>query len=777
MRRPSKILITQCLQADFVQPLTRYEALPNLLHVGYAEALRLMGEDPATGPVQKLMDWAYAQPEEALAIVHVRDRHDASDPRQTAHLRHFGPHCLAGTPGAAPAYRVPPAHARRAVTEVASLTLNDFHGTDLAEALAPYAGREIAVGLVGVWTEAKITYLAYELTTRYPEFTVATCSPLTASSSLSNHFLALSQLEKLLGVRVFASLGEFFRFLGADAAPLPAPAAQGAGARLDVHVHGAATIDPASDALIRYLFRDCKRLDLRVLDGGFSGNLVLGTDSVDQGGHRQAPHVLKIGAHEPIARERQAFERVEAILGNAAPRIVEFADYGDRGAIKYRYASMGGGGATSLQKLYMRGTPLATIGKLLRELFQEQLGRFYAAAQLEPLDLLEYYGFKPGMAARVRASAEKVAGQAFPERGPVRLFGRELPSLVDFYRDALEAPELRAKTAGSHYVAYVHGDLNGANVIVDAHDNVWIIDFFHTHRGHVLKDLIKLENDLLYIFCQLREPTELADAFALSEALLAVEDLGAPPPIALDALRSPEVRRAAETVLALRSLYGPLVQADRDPLQVFVGQLRYAVHTLSFDESSALQKQWALYTASLLGDRVAERFKGAFRLRIDWLPNGSSAGAGALGLTLLPGRRDRGRDLAVDVAAIRAAGVTDVVVLATDAELTHYGVGDLLDAYARAGLATLHAPILDGKVPPVETMRALVADVAGRVRDGKKVLVHCVGGLGRAGTVAACWLRSQGVDAEAAIRAVRAARSQRAVETAAQADMIRAFAG
>ena len=32
-------------------------------------------------------------------------------------------------------------------------------------------------------------------------------------------------------------------------------------------------------------------------------------------------------------------------------------------------------------------------------------------------------------------------------------------------------------------MAWVHGDLNGANIILDAQGNVWLIDFFHTGPG------------------------------------------------------------------------------------------------------------------------------------------------------------------------------------------------------------------------------------------------------------------------------------------------------
>lgn len=40
------LLITQCLQKDFVAPLGEGDPLPNLLHVGFEESRRLLGEEP-----------------------------------------------------------------------------------------------------------------------------------------------------------------------------------------------------------------------------------------------------------------------------------------------------------------------------------------------------------------------------------------------------------------------------------------------------------------------------------------------------------------------------------------------------------------------------------------------------------------------------------------------------------------------------------------------------------------------------------------------------------
>ena len=44
------LLITQCLQNDFVQPIQKHESIPNKLHIGHREAERLVGENIQEGP-------------------------------------------------------------------------------------------------------------------------------------------------------------------------------------------------------------------------------------------------------------------------------------------------------------------------------------------------------------------------------------------------------------------------------------------------------------------------------------------------------------------------------------------------------------------------------------------------------------------------------------------------------------------------------------------------------------------------------------------------------
>lgn len=697
------ILITQCLQNDFVKPIRRFEPMPNLLHVGFEEARRLMGSDPDSGPVARVMRWAQERPDEELLLIHLRDGHDPADPRQRAHLEHYGPHCLTGTEGAEFAFGVE-APSGRVIPVVDSPNLNDFQGTGLSDLLAPFAGTRTRVGFVGVWTEAKVTFLAYELCTRYPEFELSTCSALTASSSRAKHFYALDQLEKLLGVRVFSSVGEFVDYLGGDS---------------DVELftydeaHPTLVADEGGELsegdgkLIRYLFSDCREVRLKMLTGGFSGNVVLGTESIDQEGHVQVPHVVKIGPQELIGKERAAFERIESVLGNSAPRIADFADSGDRGAIKYRYASMGGGISTTFQRAYQGGMATAEIERVLRTVFEEQLGRLFAGAQRQRCDLLDYYEFDAKWAPSVRAKVVELVGQAGDE-DVVRLTDAvSVPNVCRFYEEDLVT--LPRNPGNSSWFATIHGDLNGANIILDAHGNTWLIDFFHAHRGHVLKDLVKLENDLLFIFCPIPDRATFDEAQGITDALVWVEDLSAELPEATElGLKSAELIRAWETLRLLRSFYRPLIRFDRDPLQVFIAALRYAVHTLSFDESTEWQRKWALAMAGRLAGEVARRRAGAIPLRIDWL-DAIHTGPGRLGITILPGRRDYERDLDADLQVLQQEGVTHIACFASSAELHRYGVSDLLDAYRMSGFRVLHVPMVDQKVCSAEAMREVVS--------------------------------------------------------------------
>ncbi len=778
MAPPKTVLITECLQRDFVDPIGPYDPLPNQLHVGHSEALRLLGEDPSVGPLAQLMDWAQALPPGEIEIVHVRDWHDPTDPAQRDHLETFGAHCLRGTPGARLVLGIDDTAEDRSNQHVVdSLTLNDFEGTGLLPLLAGWSersGGDLRVGVVGVWTEAKVSFLLYELKTRLGIDRLATCSALTASASRAQHFNALGQLDRLLGVDCFDSVAGFADWLRPGAS-LPLPSVpRGPGPR--VELEGGALLDATDRAIIAHLFRESATLRLLPLGGGFSGASVFRTSSTDAFGHVQAPAVVKIGPNRAIAQERVAFEQVEEVLGNNAPRVQGFVDLGDRAGLRYSYAAMGRAGVRTLKDLFEDGEPVELLEQVIGSAFDEVLGPLYAASRYERLPILAAYEFSSRWAPDVR---DRVAA-LLPGAGPGTLDaatlelpgGVTVPNVCRFYDDFLAVGPL--PDSDSHYVSFVHGDLNASNILMDERRNVWVIDFFHTAPGHVLKDLAKLENDLLYILTPV-SGGRLGEALALTRALLAVEDLQAPLPGPPPGLRSPPFLRAWRILQLLRAVAGRLCREDRHPLQLQVALLRYAVHTLGFEESTDTQRLWALAAAGLLSERIRTTIRADQALRVDWLDLAGD-GPGRLGITVCPGRRDRQRDLDSDLATLVDGGVSRLLCILPDTELDWAGVGDLSGRARALGLDLLQVPVPDQGVPGIGTARELVRWCEEGVAAGERVVVFCMGGLGRSGTIAACFLVDRGLTPPEAISAVRRSRGPRAVETRAQEEFVAAYA-
>ena len=770
------VLITQCLQRDFVNPIGPYDPLPNLLHVGYGEAARLLGPEPSAGPMAQLIDWARSLPPAAIDLIHIRDWHDPDDPAQREHLERFGAHCLQGTSGARLVLGMDEG-AMAAANEwiVDSLTLNDLEGTDLARQLGrirqAHGDERLRAGVVGVWTEAKVSFLLYDLKTRLGIDELATCSALTASASRAQHFNALAQLEKILGVRCFDSPAEFADWLrpGAELALPHHP--PGFEPRIEgVNVGSALSL--TDRAIVAHLFRDSMQVDLLPISGGYSGALVWRATSQDALGHRQAPAVVKLGPNRIIAQERAAFEQVEEVLGNNAPRVRGFVNLGDRAGLKYAYAAMGHGQVRTLQAMFAAEAATRRMISVVRSVFEDVLGPLYAAARYERMPLFEHYQFSPRLGPTVRNSVAALTGDS-DQKMLDFAGGVSLPNVAEFYEEFLAHHPLPANDY--HYVAYVHGDLNAANILVNTHYNVWVIDFLQTGPGHVLKDLAKFENDLLYLLTPIEDVSQLLESLAITRALRSVTDLHAELPDAPEEARSPQFVRAWKVLQVLRRIGGQLCREDRHPLQLQVALLRYAVHTLSFPEASALQRQSALAAACSLGEQITRTVDAELALRVDWIES-DLIGPGRLGITLCPGRRDRSRDLGGDLTQLRSQGATRLLCLLTDSELSWAGVPDLGPRAQTAGLTYRRFPVPNQGTPDRADAIELVQWCREATKRGEAVVVTSMAGLGRSGTVAACSLVAAGMSPDAAIAAVRTARGPRALETFAQEGFVHAFA-
>lgn len=167
-------------------------------------------------------------------------------------------------------------------------------------------------------------------------------------------------------------------------------------------------------------------------------------------------------------------------------------------------------------------------------------------------------------------------------------------------------------------------------------------------------------------------------------------------------------------------------------------------------------------------------------IEVAWLPLDLP---GKIGVTFAPGKRSSSlygtpwdRDLDADLNRLAGLYRVDLLMpLVEDFELNDLKIPNLQEEAERRGMVVWRLPIPDGGTPSVEGARQVARLALSFARAGRRVMIHCRGGLGRAGTLACCCLVTLGRSPAEAIRLVRSVRPG-AVENAGQEQFVETFA-
>ena len=156
-----------------------------------------------------------------------------------------------------------------------------------------------------------------------------------------------------------------------------------------------------------------------------------------------------------------------------------------------------------------------------------------------------------------------------------------------------------------------------------------------------------------------------------------------------------------------------------------------------------------------------------------------------IGMSICPGKVDAfaysgpcHRNLDEDLDTIAQWGANRVITLLEPEELSYLQVEKLGDEVRKRGMIWHHWPVIDGsalrvrqaaksKDPWAKECELFLEDLD----MGKKLFIHCRGGLGRTGSLAARLLIERGLTPEAAIAEVRVARPG-AIETLEQEEYL-----
>jgi Predicted protein-tyrosine phosphatase len=118
-----------------------------------------------------------------------------------------------------------------------------------------------------------------------------------------------------------------------------------------------------------------------------------------------------------------------------------------------------------------------------------------------------------------------------------------------------------------------------------------------------------------------------------------------------------------------------------------------------------------------------------------------------------------------DLDFIKDQKISAVVCLVEDDELeiqdkeNNIGIKAYENLLKERGIELLHSPIKNYNAPTIEQVEFILNWIYQKLREGKRVMVHCRGGQGRTGTIIASYLMHEyGYTAEEAINFVRSLR-------------------
>jgi hypothetical protein len=341
------------------------------------------------------------------------------------------------------------------------------------------------------------------------------------------------------------------------------------------------------------MFRGADSLVIRDLPAGQSGAGVLRVEPYYAAG-AGTPVIVKFGKKDKIREERDNYRQyVEQFVGSYSSTQLRHALGRVMGAVSYQLIGTELSAVVSFADYYRQHSAEEACNAL-DHLFSSTCGRWYDNREgiRRSRDFLKLY--QTGLHTDwdevwhgATAAGVDLAGQQI-----------EFPGLAGRFIN----PKLWLAANAEHahiasWQATTHGDMNEHNILVTAQGDCWLIDFYRTGPGHILRDVAELETALKF---RLAEIDDLGDYQRFEKRLLDQVKLNEP--IEVGARNS--FCKPLTVVCYLRKLADPMAGATNEMMEYYWGLL---LTTLNLLRLEAYRPHWrrALLSAALLCERLA----------------------------------------------------------------------------------------------------------------------------------------------------------------------------
>lgn len=136
----------------------------------------------------------------------------------------------------------------------------------------------------------------------------------------------------------------------------------------------------------------------------------------------------------------------------------------------------------------------------------------------------------------------------------------------------------------------------------------------------------------------------------------------------------------------------------------------------------------------------------------------------------LPGKVN----LEEDIELMKSMNISVVVTLVSNEELQQKNLPHFFETLEKNNLEVFHSPIEDYSTPSIEQTDSILNFIQTCIDNKKNVLIHCMGGYGRSGTIMGCFANKY-LNETNPIQYVRNTRGEDAIETEAQEEFVLSY--